>query len=108
MVYLNRSKQLVSGGEDAVLVAWNMSSERLQTPDWKESDICEICRKPFFWNLKAMMETKTMGQRQHHCRACGKAVCDKCSTKRSPLPRLGFEFEVRVCDPCSGEIKQEE
>ncbi|CAL8107195.1 unnamed protein product [Orchesella dallaii] len=98
--YLTRTHQLISGGEDAILVAWNMKGERLQTPEWKESDICEVCKRPFFWNLRAMMENKTIGQRQHHCRACGKAVCDKCSTRRTPLPRMGFEFDIRVCDPC--------
>jgi len=102
--YLKKSSQLISGGEDGILVAWNMQIQRTETPDWKESDICETCKRPFFWNLKAMMESKTLGQRQHHCRKCGKAICDKCSTKRSPLPKLGFEFEVRVCDPCFGEV----
>jgi hypothetical protein len=108
LAYLNRSKQLISGGEDSVLVAWNMHSERIQTPDWKESDYCEICKKPFFWNLRAMMESKTIGQRQHHCRMCGKATCDKCSNRKTPLPKLGFEFEVRVCDPCFSTITQQE
>jgi len=108
LAYLNKSQQLVSGGEDSVLVAWNMASERLQTPDWKESDFCEICKKPFFWNLRAMMENKTIGQRQHHCRACGKAVCDKCSNRRSPLPKMGFEFEVRLCDPCFSATSEPE
>jgi len=102
--YLKKTNQLISGGEDAILVAWNMKIPRQETPEWKESDICETCRKPFFWNLRAMIESKTVGQRQHHCRACGKAVCDKCSSRRSPLPKMGFEFEVRLCDPCFAQV----
>lgn len=106
--YLNRTQQLVSGGEDAILVAWNMKMERIQTPEWKESDVCQVCKRPFFWNLRAMMENKTMGQRQHHCRMCGMAVCDKCSNRRTPLPKMGFEFDIRVCDPCYGQITDNE
>lgn len=45
---------------------------------------------------------------QHHCRKCGKAVCGKCSSKRSPIPLMGFEFEVRVCDSCHEAITDEE
>lgn len=45
---------------------------------------------------------------QHHCRKCGKAVCGKCSSKRSSIPLMGFEFEVRVCDSCHEAITDEE
>lgn len=45
---------------------------------------------------------------QHHCRKCGKAVCGKCSSKRSSIPLMGFEFEVRVCDSCHESITDEE
>jgi len=54
------------------------------------------------------MENKTMGLRQHHCRACGKAICDKCSSHKSPVPKLGFEFEVRLCDPCFNSLTETE
>lgn len=45
---------------------------------------------------------------QHHCRKCGKAVCGKCSSKRTTFPIMGFEFPVRVCDACFDIIKEEE
>lgn len=45
---------------------------------------------------------------QHHCRKCGQAVCGKCSSKRSTIPLMGFEFEVRVCDSCHESISDEE
>ncbi|OWK00961.1 hypothetical protein Celaphus_00016553 [Cervus elaphus hippelaphus] len=47
-------------------------------------------------------------RQEHHCRKCGKAVCGKCSSKRSPIPLMGFEFEVRVCDSCHEAITDEE
>lgn len=45
---------------------------------------------------------------QHHCRKCGKAICGKCSSKRSTYPIMGFEFQVRMCDNCYDTIKEEE
>lgn len=94
------AKSLLSGGEDCAVVSWNMEVKRMETPPWIESDNCQRCNRPFFWNFKAMYETKTIGLRQHHCRNCGKAVCGDCSQRRSTIPTLGFEFQVRVCDDC--------
>uniref|UniRef100_T1J4T5 FYVE-type domain-containing protein n=1 Tax=Strigamia maritima TaxID=126957 RepID=T1J4T5_STRMM len=98
--YASVSKQLISGSEDASLVFWNMDTKRQETPDWAESDTCQRCSRPFFWNIKAMYDQKTIGIRQHHCRKCGKAVCDKCSNNRTTIPIMGYEFDVRVCDDC--------
>ena len=39
---------------------------------------------------------------QHHCRRCGKIVCNNCSLKRLLLPSQSSE-PVRVCDPCFAE-----
>ena len=45
-----------------------------------------------------MWSEKKIGVRQHHCRACGKALCEKCSKLRTTIPELGFEFNpVRCC-----------
>jgi len=46
----------------------------------------------------------TMYNLQHHCRRCGRAFCAHCSQRSRPLPRLGYEFEVRVCDACDADI----
>ncbi len=36
---------------------------------------------------------------KHHCRACGRGVCESCSKHRLPVPDRGFTEEaVRVCD----------
>ncbi|CAH8453903.1 unnamed protein product [Schistosoma bovis] len=38
---------------------------------------------------------------KHHCRACGRGVCAKCSTGRLPVPDQGYGSDgVRVCDQC--------
>ena len=36
----------------------------LKTPDWSQSDTCEKCLQPFFWNFKHMWENKVVGVRQ--------------------------------------------
>jgi len=38
-----------------------------QPVKWRESDECEKCSSPFFWNLKLMWEAKTIGGRQVNC-----------------------------------------
>lgn len=36
----------------------------MQTPNWLESDFCQKCSKPFFWNIKAMLDQRVIGLRQ--------------------------------------------
>lgn len=108
VIYAGFTKQLLSCGDDNMLVIWNMDVKRMETPEWAESDICEKCKSPFFWNVKSMWEQKTIGTRQHHCRKCGKAVCHKCSSKRSSFPLMGYEYPVRVCDDCLETITEED
>jgi len=100
LAYSGQHSRLLSTGEDSRLVCWNMEMPRLETPDWAESDNCQLCNKPFFWNLKSMYDQKQIGLRQHHCRKCGKAICDYCSSKRSTLTDRGHEYPVRVCENC--------
>ncbi|XP_043242592.1 WD repeat and FYVE domain-containing protein 2-like [Amphibalanus amphitrite] len=101
LCYHAGSRQLLSASEDGSVVVWNMAASRRETPSWNESDVCQLCSKPFFWNLRAMYDNKQLGlNRQHHCRNCGRAVCDACSSRRCTIPPLGFELPVRLCEPC--------
>lgn len=58
------------------------------TPD-NECRNCECCGNPFGPLFPL-----------HHCRECGKGVCDDCSTSRKPVPLRGWDNPVRVCDNC--------
>lgn len=58
-------------------------------PDWAEGEVCHRCRIQF-----------NTFNRKHHCRNCGQIFCQKCSSKTIPIPKYGFEKEVRVCDSC--------
>jgi len=105
---IQQQQILLSGGEDQMVIGWSMKASRLETPEWKESDVCERCQTPFFWNIRSMVDQKKIGLRQHHCRNCGRAMCNSCSTNRTALPRLGFEFKVRVCDECFSQISDQD
>lgn len=41
-----------------------LSLSLFQAPQWLESDSCQKCEQPFFWNIKQMWDTKTLGLRQ--------------------------------------------
>uniref|UniRef100_A0A3B3RE68 Zinc finger FYVE domain-containing protein 26 n=1 Tax=Paramormyrops kingsleyae TaxID=1676925 RepID=A0A3B3RE68_9TELE len=59
-------------------------------PDHQQS-VCMVCLRERF----------TMFNRRHHCRRCGRLVCQACSGHRMPLE--GFaEDTSRVCNQCYG------
>ncbi|KAG8034440.1 hypothetical protein G9C98_007516 [Cotesia typhae] len=41
LCYARNEQVLFSGGEDGVIVCWNMAESRRETTSWKESDTCE-------------------------------------------------------------------
>ncbi|EFO18827.2 lateral signaling target protein 2 [Loa loa] len=42
----------------------------------------------------------TLVRRRHHCRNCGRIFCSRCSANSLPLPELGYDKKVRVCNLC--------
>ncbi|KAA0187848.1 hypothetical protein HAZT_HAZT008847 [Hyalella azteca] len=56
-------------------------------PDYRVS-MCQVCTAEF-----------SLTFRRHHCRACGKVVCERCSNNRAPLEFKANNPE-RVCDLC--------
>ncbi|XP_051975116.1 FYVE, RhoGEF and PH domain-containing protein 6-like isoform X2 [Xyrauchen texanus] len=56
--------------------------------------MCMICTCEF-----------TLTWRRHHCRACGKVVCQACSTNKHPLKYLKNQL-ARVCDLCLPILQQ--
>lgn len=108
LCYASHTSQLISCSLDGGIVIWNMDVTRQETPDWLESDTCQKCEQPFLWAFVRQWRSKRVGVRQHHCRKCGEAVCSSCSSKRSTIPLMGFEFEVRVCDSCYESITDED
>ena len=67
------------------------SSRRYVVPSWQpdaEATHCPICKKQFTWMF-----------RRHHCRKCGRVVCDTCSPHRITIPR---QFIVNPPGPGMG------
>ncbi|KAK2576416.1 hypothetical protein KPH14_005753 [Odynerus spinipes] len=57
-------------------------------PDSEVTGCC-ICNQKFSATLSL-----------HHCRDCGRGVCQECSQHRKPVPHRGWDKPVRVCDSC--------
>mmetsp|Transcript_17422 Transcript_17422/g.41471 ORF Transcript_17422/g.41471 Transcript_17422/m.41471 type:complete len:112 (+) Transcript_17422:91-426(+) len=86
-----RAGQLVKGGVESAKIGVT----RVVHPDWvPDSDFrdCSVCG------------TKFEDGGKHHCRACGKGVCHKCSTQSRPVPAKDITKAVRVCDPCAQSL----
>ena len=45
LVYSAQHQRALSVGEDSRLVCWHMGTHRVETPDWAESDICQLCSR---------------------------------------------------------------
>ncbi|XP_040264853.1 FYVE, RhoGEF and PH domain-containing protein 6 [Bufo bufo] len=64
-------------------------------PDGRAT-MCMICTSEF-----------TLTWRRHHCRACGKIVCQACSTNKYSLEYLKNHL-ARVCDHCFQELQKKD
>lgn len=65
---------------------------RTGLPKWVPDDefsYCQGCYTSF-----------TVFNRRHHCRACGRLMCQKCSKYKRNLQKLGVNKKVRVCKTC--------
>jgi len=100
------ASKLLSVDETGHLVCWDLKARRSMAPPWKESDRCEICDVPFFWNLQVMWARKTVGVRRHHCRICGSSVCSNCCNYTTTFPSMGFEKPARICKTCHNKMEQ--
>jgi len=69
--------------------------------DWQVK--CSVCCFPVSWASTSRSEHHEV-RSTHHCHACGKICCSKCSENRIALPSLGFLNQERVCDACFGKL----
>ncbi|KAL1504977.1 hypothetical protein AB1Y20_008743 [Prymnesium parvum] len=72
-------------------------------PAWVPFDVapptCACCASPFSWESTLKSQAQQVCAR-HHCRSCGRVVCDPCSKNRACLPEFGIVQPARVCDAC--------
>lgn len=68
-------------------------------PPWQPDASCGSCN--------SCSVNFSLFKRRHHCRACGKIFCSKCTTKSTKIKNLGYEEDpVRVCDGCFDSASQ--
>ncbi|KAL2927859.1 Vacuolar protein sorting-associated protein 27 [Bienertia sinuspersici] len=60
-----------------------------EPPQFQEANRCDVCKCSF-----------TTFRRRHHCRCCGRTLCNEHSSDQMPLPRFGIHTNVRVCSDC--------
>ncbi|CEF59586.1 FYVE zinc finger domain and WD40 repeat and Zinc finger, FYVE/PHD-type domain and Zinc finger,RING/FYVE/PHD-type domain and WD40/YVTN repeat-like-containing domain and Zinc finger,FYVE-related domain and WD40-repeat-containing domain-containing protein [Strongyloides ratti] len=104
--YVNCSNKLLSTDCNGGFVCWDMAAKRMMTPEWRNSDKCDLCDVPFLWNVKVMWDRKIVGVRRHHCRTCGISVCGDCCNSTTTFPVMGFEKPTRICKTCNNRMKQ--
>lgn len=51
LCYASAERVLLSGGEDGVIVCWDMAANRKETAAWIESDTCQVCNCKIIINL---------------------------------------------------------
>lgn len=60
-----------------------------QEAPWADKDLCLECGTKF-----------SLTMRKHHCRHCGRILCNKCSDQDVPIVKFGLNKPVRVCAVC--------
>lgn len=65
---------------------------RATPPPWIPDEAASACM--------GCDDTFNLLRRRHHCRACGKVFCGRCSGHSMPLPQFNLDRPVRVCNRC--------
>ncbi|XVE70804.1 hypothetical protein DITRI_Ditri10aG0099800 [Diplodiscus trichospermus] len=61
----------------------------LEPPPFQEAPLCVVCKCNF-----------STFRRRHHCRCCGRTLCQEHSSNQMALPQFGILSSVRVCADC--------
>lgn len=82
---------------------WGRCVELAQPASWNASrmaESCEECIQLFGAGLGSTVDSS-----KHHCRHCGRVVCDACSKDRLCVPWAGHSKAVRVCKACKEVVE---
>lgn len=90
MGHMERLSQSLRSKQGRVLQ--NSHCAAIWVPDG-HTKVCMVCEVYKFTTIN----------RKHHCRYCGKVVCDNCSKHRITLPNISLK-PVRVCDFCQNNL----
>lgn len=78
------------------------NTRKILVPWRKKQNRCSYCRKELATSLMGVLSAHTTS-RAHHCRLCGRVLCNACSSKRRVLPMVPYRGtgSKRVCDRCA-------
>jgi hypothetical protein len=82
---------------DEDLHAWLRALQVASREPWAangDDPGCAGCARPF-----------DLFSRRHHCRRCGRVVCEACSPHRQAMPLMAYTAPVRVCNDCNGNVE---
>ncbi|XP_050312552.1 rabankyrin-5 [Anthonomus grandis grandis] len=71
-----------------------MLDQVCQPAPWAHTDGCQECGKGF-----------SITVRPHHCRHCGRSLCNRCSDQEVPIVKFNEHKPVRVCQVCFNVLK---
>ncbi|KAK6317804.1 hypothetical protein J4Q44_G00110950 [Coregonus suidteri] len=92
--FISSKSQEETGSEDTGSGVPLGSKAPIWIPD-PRATMCMVCTCEF-----------TLTWRRHHCRACGKVVCQSCSSNKQCLEYLKNQL-ARVCDQCFIVLQQQ-
>ncbi|CAG9315295.1 unnamed protein product [Blepharisma stoltei] len=75
-------------------IQWKKALMICRRPEWQKSNVCQECGAAFH-----------VYRRSHHCRSCGRQLCDKCSSYFMDLESMGYITQQRSCKKCISEWK---
>jgi hypothetical protein len=87
---------------ESMLEVKTIRSAKYDLPQWVGFDqdcTCACCASLFTWASTSNTEAQA-ARDKHNCRSCGSLVCDPCSKNKVPIPSIGINQSVRVCDRC--------
>ena len=65
-------------------------------PEWERRHLCAECQVTF----------SRLGKWRHHCRCCGRSLCNAHSNEYQAVPQYGYYRPVRCCGACSALMQQ--
>ena len=97
---LAKKQALQREAQDArAFATWEEHQSAKYGVEWqadKDVKACSLCAQSF-----------TLFNRKHHCRSCGRVVCNACSRARKVPPR-GAQQPKRACDRCAHGVWADE
>jgi FYVE zinc finger len=108
-VSLNSDQEIVLVfDQDKVPVVWKFRGSNLNSlNEWFY--ILMVSKRPVFvLDISCQVCKQVFGSflRKHHCRNCGKIVCNNCSNTKVVLENMGYSEKKRVCSLCKQDLNR--